>query len=128
VWASLTRFGWGDRDSKPDPGGAGVEGALATVCADLAQMAIGDVADPVRLLGELRHDLDLESAAGFPAFTNYTTGFKDCLDYVLVQRARFQVLAVAPFPSEQVLSAAVALPSSVFPSDHVSVMVDLKMI
>jgi hypothetical protein len=135
VWASLCRFYWG----KPDTGntgsaGASSEGALASVCADLAHMAIGqqkerveDDADPARLLGVLRHGLELESAAGFPAFSNYTAAFKDCLDYVMVQKARFQVLRVAPFPSEEVLSATVALPSAVFPSDHLSLMVDLRV-
>lgn len=66
----------------------------------------------------------LTSAAGYPAFTNYTAGFKDLLDYVYVPQ-RVLVAAVAPFPDEDVLRAHTALPSPLFPSDHLAVVVDL---
>ena len=53
-------------------------------------------------------------------------GFKDCLDYVWVEKENFTVTQVVPFPSDQELELHSALPNIVFPSDHVPVIVDLK--
>ena len=75
---------------------------------------------------ELSHPPSFVSAAGTPKFTNYTMGFKDCLDYVWVEKENFTVSQVVPFPSDQELELHSALPNIVFPSDHVPVIVDLK--
>jgi hypothetical protein len=75
----------------------------------------------------LTHNLQLYSAAGFPPYTNFTGGFKDLLDYIYVEKDRFEVTRVAPFPSLEQLVENVALPSEVFPSDHIAVAVDLKL-
>ena len=75
---------------------------------------------------ELRHHPRFMSAAGTPEYTNYTMGFKDCLDYVWVERENFLVTQVVPFPSDQELELHSALPNIVFPSDHIPVIVDLK--
>jgi hypothetical protein len=48
------------------------------------------------------------------------------LDYIFVEESNFEVLRRAPFPNEAILQENVALPSKVFPSDHLSVAVDLK--
>jgi len=74
----------------------------------------------------LEHQPKFVSAAGTPKFTNYTQGFKDCLDYIFIERESFDVEQVIPLPSEEELSLHIALPNIVFPSDHVSVVVDLK--
>lgn len=79
-------------------------------------------------LPNLTHDLNLFSAAGYPLFTNFTKNFKDILDYIFIQKDHFNVLRVAPFPSDSVLSENVALPSHVFPSDHLAVVVDIQFI
>ena len=75
---------------------------------------------------ELKHDQTFSSAAGYPKYTNYTLGFKDCLDYIWIERDAMEVKQVVPFPSDEELSMHVALPNIVFPSDHVPVIVDLK--
>ena len=75
---------------------------------------------------ELAHDPMYLSAAGQPKFTNYTQGFKDCLDYVWIDKKNLSVSQVVPFPSEEELSQYIALPNIVFPSDHIPVVVDLK--
>ena len=77
-------------------------------------------------LPNLTHDLNLISAAGFPLYSNYTKHFKDILDYIYIENDKCEILRVAPFPSEAVLSERTALPSKVFPSDHIAVAVDIK--
>ena len=74
----------------------------------------------------LEHEPVFVSAAGTPRYTNYTLGFKDCLDYVWVERGQLEVAQVVPFPSDQELALHSAIPSIVFPSDHVPIIVDLK--
>lgn len=88
------------------------------------------------------------SACGTPQYTNYTVGFADCLDYIFYQDDSFDVQQVSiypqiyiykfinlvlnflpqvvPFPSLEELQANTALPSIVFPSDHISLAADLR--
>ena len=75
---------------------------------------------------ELKHDPIFMSAAGYPKYTNYTQGFKDCLDYVWIEKDAVEVKQVVPFPSEEELAMHTALPNIVFPSDHVPIIVDLQ--
>lgn len=72
------------------------------------------------------HRLGLINASGLPEYTNYTADFKDTLDYVMASQHCFQVVRVAPFPPESVLCEHIALPSEVFPSDHIAVAVDVE--
>jgi len=74
----------------------------------------------------LNHEPIFSSAAGTPQYTNYTQGFKDCLDYIWIDKTKLEVSQVVPFPSEEELSLHTALPNIVFPSDHIPVIVDLK--
>jgi len=68
----------------------------------------------------------LVSASGYPQFTNFTGGFKDLLDYVFMSAdSGLDVLRTAPLPSEEALGARTALPSAVYPSDHVALALDL---
>ena len=73
----------------------------------------------------VEHSFKLGSACGAPAFTNYTVGFKDCLDYIFYETDKMGVQQVVPFPSEEELAQHVALPNVMFPSDHVAVVGDL---
>jgi 2',5'-phosphodiesterase len=66
------------------------------------------------------------SSCGTPKYTNYTHGFKDCLDYIFIEEEVFEVDQVIPFPSEEELSQHIALPNIAFPSDHVALVVDLN--
>ena len=76
----------------------------------------------------VEHDLaPLDSACGTPKYTNYTEGFKDCLDYIFYSANAMEVSQVVPFPSEEDLAVHKAIPSVVFPSDHVACVADLKI-
>lgn len=75
----------------------------------------------------INHSLKLISAYGTPAFTNYTDDFKGCLDYIFYQKCKMTVESTVPIPSEEELSKNVALPSRVYPSDHISLIADLKI-
>eukprot|EP01041_Mallomonas_annulata_P002814 gene2814-5536_t len=84
------------------------------------------------ILPVLTHDLGLFSATGFPTYTNFTRGFQDLLDYIFIpcyssSSSSLNVVSVAPFPSYDVLIEEIALPSEVFPSDHLSVVIDLSI-
>ena len=75
---------------------------------------------------EMEHTFNMDSACGTPLYTNYTLGFKDCIDYIFYQTDSLEVKKVIPFPSEEVLSKHEAIPSQVFPSDHIACVADLK--
>jgi len=77
---------------------------------------------------ELNHEPIFKSAAGTPKYTNYTLGFKECIDYCWIEKSKLAVTQVVPFPSEEELSQFDALPNIVFPSDHIAVVVDLKFL
>lgn len=68
----------------------------------------------------------MDSACGTPDYTNYTHLFAACLDYIFYQCDRLEVKQYVPLPSNEELKANIAIPSVVFPSDHVSLIADLK--
>lgn len=74
----------------------------------------------------LKQPFKLRSACGTPKYTNFTAGFRDCLDYIYYDEDCLEVSQVVPFPSDEELAVHTALPSIVFPSDHVSLVSDLK--
>lgn len=75
----------------------------------------------------LRNEVPLVSATGFPDFTNFVRGFVEVLDYVMVEKDRVEVLQVGALPDRETASRHTALPSPVFPSDHLAVMVDVTL-
>ncbi|GAB0096025.1 2',5'-phosphodiesterase 12 [Sergentomyia squamirostris] len=75
---------------------------------------------------ELRQSLPMASACGCPEFTNFTAGFQACLDYIFYQTDHLSVDQVIPFPSRQELEAHIAIPSVVFPSDHIALVADVS--
>lgn len=79
-----------------------------------------------RIRMSVKHDINLHSACGTPKYTNYTTTFSGCLDYIFYQTDHLEIEQVIPMPSEEELNLYTALPSVVFPSDHISLCVDLK--
>ncbi|XP_076270242.1 2',5'-phosphodiesterase 12-like [Rhynchophorus ferrugineus] len=72
------------------------------------------------------HNFILESASGLPKYTNYTLDFKDCLDYIFVERNKFSVLRNVPVTGPEVLEQYAGLPNEFFPSDHLALVVDLQ--
>lgn len=74
----------------------------------------------------LSQPFSLASACGTPKYTNYTAGFADCLDYIFYDKSNLTVTEVVPFPSEAEMALHTALPSIVFPSDHIALISTLK--
>ncbi|XP_070507871.1 2',5'-phosphodiesterase 12 [Chironomus tepperi] len=77
---------------------------------------------------ELNQPFKIKSACGTPKFTNYTVGFKECLDYIFYQTDKFSVTKVVEMPSEAELSLHNAIPSVVFPSDHIAIVAELEIL
>lgn len=75
---------------------------------------------------ELRQSFQLDSACGTPKYTNFTAGFADCLDYIFYEKNNLGVAQVVPLPSHEEVTQHTALPSIVFPSDHISLVSDLR--
>jgi len=59
------------------------------------------------------------SACGTPPFTNFTSEFHGCLDYIFYPTSRLAVGQVIPLPSLEEITQHTALPSIVMPSDHI---------
>lgn len=75
---------------------------------------------------ELHQPMNIESACGTPPYTNFTRGFRETLDYIFIDSDKLQVTQVVPLPSHEDVTANIALPSVVFPSDHLALICDLK--
>lgn len=149
VWEEVKYFFWGDREANfnipsihelrqqrkagttSSTNANGTNGSHQasgeeTVVTEMDKLSILDCEDSAGLQPVMTHALDFISAAGFAKYSNYTPSFKHLLDYVLVQRRDFEVVRVAPMPSDEVLSEFTALPSAVLPSDHIAIAVDLR--
>lgn len=75
----------------------------------------------------LRHELNLDSACGFPKFTNFVPSFQACIDYIFYEKDRLTVETVVPLPSQETLTALSAgIPSQVFPSDHIAMICEFS--
>lgn len=76
----------------------------------------------------LAQPFNMQSACGTPDFTNYTVGFQACLDYIFYQRDKLKVTKIVEMPEEEELNAHMAIPSVVFPSDHVAIIAELEFV
>nr|CAH7744283.1 unnamed protein product [Callosobruchus chinensis] len=74
----------------------------------------------------LSHNFNFISACGAPLYTNYTPDYKGCLDYIFVEDNKVNIKQVIPLPDETELSQYDGLPNKYYPSDHVSLAVDLS--
>ena len=74
------------------------------------------------------HSLSLASACGTPEYTNYCAGFKGCLDYIFYDKKNLKVNEVIPLPSHKYVTLHKALPSVIFPSDHLALVSVLSWI
>ncbi|XP_046999179.1 2',5'-phosphodiesterase 12-like isoform X2 [Schistocerca americana] len=73
----------------------------------------------------LSHNFNFGSAYGTPDFTNYTHDFIGCLDYIFHQKDALQILQIVPLPHEEEVKEHEAIPSVVFPSDHLALIADI---
>lgn len=67
-----------------------------------------------------------KSACGCPKYTNFTVGFKACIDFIYYQSDVLRVNDIVPLPSEEELMAYDAIPSPVLPSDHIALVASLE--
>lgn len=74
----------------------------------------------------LTQPYNFESACGCPKYTNYTPAFAECIDYIFYQTDNLKVSQVIPFPTEEQLKSHTAIPSIMFPSDHIALVTDLE--
>ncbi|XP_014288325.1 2',5'-phosphodiesterase 12 [Halyomorpha halys] len=77
---------------------------------------------------DITQPFEMKSAYGEPKFTNYTVGFSGCLDYIYFQSDKLKLLQTVPLPSEDEVKVHTALPSPLFPSDHVALIADFEWI
>lgn len=63
-----------------------------------------------------------------PKYTNFTVLFAACIDYIFYQSANLRVLQTIPVPSDKELQSHSAIPSVVYPSDHIALVADLEWI
>jgi hypothetical protein len=121
-WDSIEIFNW-----KNGLSSSGSDKKSDDTSLFLAEQDLLNINDDY-LLPPLTHKLKLKSAAGYPQYSNYTKTFKELLDYIYVEREKYEVVRIAPFPTEQVLSENCAIPSEVFPSDHLALVVDVQLL
>lgn len=82
--------------------------------------------DEERIQGlQLQHRLKLSSACGYVDFTNFTPNFQDMLDYIFIDTKNLSVKNVVPSFTVEELTLHTAIPSVVFPSDHIAQICDL---
>ena len=72
------------------------------------------------------HDLNLDSGCGIVPYSNYTSGFHAMLDYIYYDLDTLKVTQVIPPPDHKDVEFHIALPSIVFPSDHIAQICDFK--
>ena len=56
-----------------------------------------------------------------PKFTNYSVDFKGTLDHILYNKQKLEVLEFLEMPPEELITKETALPSTLFPSDHMRI-------
>ena len=72
------------------------------------------------------HSLNLASGCGLQPYTNYSDKFNGQLDYIFYDVDSFEVSQVIPQPDHRDVELNTAIPSIVFPSDHIAQVCDLK--
>jgi 2',5'-phosphodiesterase len=68
----------------------------------------------------------MKSACGTPKYTNFTLGFRECIDYIFYQSDKFSVTKSVDIPSDEDLNLHNAIPSVCFPSDHIALIAELE--
>ncbi|XP_065316617.1 2',5'-phosphodiesterase 12-like [Gordionus sp. m RMFG-2023] len=101
---------------------------LTTKCLtkDATSWPKGD--DPEAFEGfDLSHNFELYSACGQPEYTNFVPGFQKCIDYVFVEKKKFEIEQIIPFPSRKDIEKYTALPNEELGSDHLALVCDVKI-
>lgn len=77
---------------------------------------------PLRLRSAYERVLGVE-----PDFTNFTADFVGTIDYIWYETSGLQPLQVLRLPERQTVSSCQALPSPVFPSDHLPLLASFAL-
>ena len=56
-----------------------------------------------------------------PKYTNYCVDFKGTLDHILYNKSKLEVIEFLEMPDESLITQEGALPSTLFPSDHLRI-------
>ncbi|KAL3890920.1 hypothetical protein ACJMK2_003191 [Sinanodonta woodiana] len=73
-----------------------------------------------------KHNLDFVTACGQVPYTNYVEKFQDTLDYIFYDVKTLEVEKVIPPPDHEDVVRHTAIPSVLFPSDHIAQVCELK--
>ncbi|KAG8176858.1 hypothetical protein JTE90_027162 [Oedothorax gibbosus] len=113
----------GDFNSSP---GCGID--VLVTQGKLAEDCIDWLSHPEEIVPGMpfQHSMNLDTACGRPEYTNYTEGFNGCLDYLFYDTSNFDVVEVVPLPTHEQVTQHKALPSKVFPSDHIALICTLE--
>lgn len=126
AWKDLQQFYWGDNSSLE---------VAAIPKTELEDGQKGKKHSESNIIGPnaveaFKHNLHLidstENLGYRNRYSNFTPDYRDLLDHIFIQNEKLEVEAIGPQPSVEQLEEETALPSSCFPSDHVSVVVDLR--
>ena len=121
IWNNTSEFRW-DRHEDIESCEGGMESCPSYDMLDCPKSGRLDI----NIIPTLQHEFNFTSAAGYPQYTNYTMSFKDVLDYIYIDNDVLETVSIAPLPSENELSQYGAIPSKVFPSDHLLLGVDIR--
>eukprot|EP01064_Diplonema_japonicum_P034157 TRINITY_DN6998_c0_g1_i2.p1 TRINITY_DN6998_c0_g1~~TRINITY_DN6998_c0_g1_i2.p1 ORF type:complete len:622 (+),score=82.78 TRINITY_DN6998_c0_g1_i2:62-1927(+) len=111
VWSAAPLFGFGRWD---------FDGEI--VAAEETADGLPQTSGPV-----LSHPLALSDASPSFTYSNYTPGFTGRLDYILHSK-NLVTSYVHPLPPKELLAVETGIPSSIFPSDHLPICVDLEWV
>ena len=76
---------------------------------------------------DMKHNLHFDSINPDPAVhcSNFVGDFEGVLDHIFYDQRKLEKKMVVPVPSREDLEANTALPSALYPSDHLAVVADL---
>lgn len=139
AWERLNYFHWGDCAAETAETSYDVEKSLDDAHRDRftneIQYHIQGYTGPIDPTF-FQHSLSLVNTTKHVGYTNFTVGFKNTLDYIFISKQEddvngshgVQIGPTAPMPTIEEFEEEIATPSSIFPSDHVSIGIDISLI
>lgn len=76
---------------------------------------------------EYKSSIELSTYSNY-AYTNYMMNYNGVIDHIFFEAKKFEFDRCIPMPTHAEVSEFVALPSCTIPSDHLALVVDLRMI
>lgn len=128
AWQDLTKFRWRAKEDVIDE----VSSAMSTLDVDDVATQEFDYCGPLPP-SFFTHSLNLVNTDknGEIRYTNFTADYKNVLDYIFIsERTIFdtRTISMLDMPTLDELCEETALPSSKFPSDHISIVADIYLL